>query len=152
MRSVYGLLGVGIITAGVGVWFRASSPGAATAALEVPSLTAWGKIFSFLLLAALGVAYLVWRRPVDRARAILETSPLGSEEQTGSLVDWGLCAKVVVLVEVLAVATILGFRIQGYALSAIDTLGVLGVGAIVAFVIHLLWLSRRGGSGPSKRQ
>ncbi len=136
--------------AGVSLWVSMSAPAQGPA--EIPSLTAWGKIFSFLLLAALGVAYLVWRRPVDRARAILETSPLGSEEQTASLVDWGLYAKVVVVLEVLALVVILGMRTQGLVLSRVDTLGVLGVGAIVAFVIHLLWLGRRSDSSSSGRR
>lgn len=38
---------------------------------EVPSLTQWGKIYALLLLAALGVAYLVWRRPIMQALSLI---------------------------------------------------------------------------------
>ena len=144
-----------MMAGGVGVvlWSAFGVPAAAVSEpLEVPSLTVWGKVFSCLLLAALGVAYLVWRRPVVKAQAILETSPLGSEEQACPLVDWVLYVKTLLVVNLLALAGIWVFRLAGYPLTGVDTLGILASGAIVAFVIHLLLLSRRGGSTtPPKR-
>ncbi|NOT02781.1 MAG: hypothetical protein HOP29_19440 [Phycisphaerales bacterium] len=115
--------------------------------VEIPSLTAWGKIFSMLLLAALGVSYIVWRRPVVRAQAILETSPLGTGSIAPPLVDWLLYAKLFLVVNGLAMLGVMGIRLSGRVLSALDTLGVLASGAIVAFVVHLLLLSRRDLDG-----
>ena len=115
----------------------------------VPSLTAWGKIFSFLLLAALGVAYLVWRRPVVQARAILETSPLGTSPRLVTLVDWPLYVKTLLAVEALAMGGLICLRLTARPLTSTDSLGVAASAAIVAFVLHLLLLARRddGGSG-----
>lgn len=117
--------------------------------LEIPSLTAWGKIFSMLLLAALGVAYIVWRRPVVRAQAILETSPLGTGSAAPPLVDWFLYTKLFLLINGMAVLVIMALRLSGRILNLLDTLGVLASGAIVAFVVHLLLLSRRDHDGDS---
>lgn len=113
---------------------------------EVPTLTAWGKIFSALLLAALGVAYLVWRRPIARAQAILETSPLGSGSPTPPLVDWRLYFKTLLVLEALSLAGIGIVRLVARPLSTLDSLGVIGAAAIVALVVHLLILARSGGS------
>jgi len=120
---------------------------ARSAVHAVPSLTAWGKIFSFLLLAALGVAYLVWRRPVVQARAILETSPLGTSSGAVGLVDWPLYVKTLLAVEALAMVVLVALRLAGRALGTTDTLGIAASAAIVAFVLHLLLLTRRGGGG-----
>lgn len=114
----------------------------------VPSLTAWGKIFSFLLLAALGVAYLVWRRPLVQARAILETSPLGTTSGVVALVDWTLYVKVLLAVEALAMGAVVLLRLFAErSLTPTDTLGIVASASIVAFVVHLLMLSRRQGEG-----
>lgn len=116
----------------------------------VPSLTAWGKIFSFLLLAALGVAYLVWRRPMVQARAILETSPLGTSSGVVALVDWVLYGKVLLAVEALAMGGVVLLRfLAERSLTPTDTLGVMASASIVAFVVHLLLLTRRSGGGTS---
>ena len=136
-----------VMIVGGGVILFWDSPGRPEGTVHLPSLTAWGKIFSLLLLAALGVAYLVWRRPIDRARAILETSPLGGGEESASLVDWGLYVKVLLGLELVGLLGIGAFRLNGFVLSGLDTMGVLGCGAIVAFVVHLLVLARRGGPG-----
>lgn len=122
----------------VGAVLPMSSP-----ALEVPSLTSWGKVFSLLLLGALGVAYLVWRRPVVQAQAILETSPLGPVQVSPVLVDPVLYLKVLVFTELAGIGLVCGVRWLGRAVSTVDTVGVLASGAIVAFVVHLLWLGRR---------
>jgi hypothetical protein len=114
-----------------------------TGAYEIPSLTAWGKIFSVLLLVALGVAYIVWRRPIVQAQAILETSPLGVGQPV-TLVDWSLYFRTLLAIEVLALCGIGTLRIVGRPLAALDMLGVIASGAIVALVVHLLWLARGG--------
>lgn len=138
------LAGGAIICAGY--WSGSDAP--ATARHAVPSLTAWGKIFSFLLLAALGVAYLVWRRPMVQARAILETSPLGTSPDVMTLVDWGLYCKVLFGIEALAMGGVILLRLLAErSLTPTDTLGVVASGSIVAFVLHLLLLTRRGGGG-----
>ena len=114
------VLGVAMMAGGAGVvlWSAFGIPAAVVSEpLEVPSLTVWGKVFSCLLLAALGAAYLVWRRPVVKAQA-------------------GVWL----------------FRLAGYLLTGVDTLGILASGAIVAFVIHLLLLSRRGGRTASPKR
>ena len=119
----------------------------ADGATNVPTLTSWGKIFALLLLVALGVAYLVWRRPIMQAQAILETSPLGSSQAGATpLVDWVLCLKFLVLIEIAAGGAILAWGKVKQPLATIDALGVLTSGVILAFVLHLLWLGRRGGS------
>ncbi len=127
----------------VALWEPSASAGQAVR--EIPTLTAWGKIFSVLLLGALGVAYLVWRRPVAQARAILETSPLGVSHPTAPLVDWRRYFKTLLALETLAIASVLLARLAGRPLTAMDTLGVLGSSAIVALVVHLLILARSGG-------
>ncbi len=115
-------------------------------ASEIPSLTIWGKIFAFLLLGALGVAYLVWRRPLLQAQAILETSPLGGGQAPSPLVDWGLYLKTLVVIEMCLVVAVVVLHYTGRPISTLDTFGTLASGAIVALVVHLLILAR-GGSG-----
>ncbi|MEE9296221.1 MAG: hypothetical protein V3W34_14840 [Phycisphaerae bacterium] len=124
--------------------FGGPTPAAAAGGYEVPSLTGWGKIFSVLLLAALGVAYLVWRRPVLQAQAILETSPLGTGPQSGPLVDWSLYFKTLLGIEAAALIIVGVLSWTGRPLVWVDTWGVFGAGAIVAMVIHLLILARGG--------
>lgn len=139
-------VGGAIICAGYWYGVDAGAPGRHA----VPSLTAWGKIFSFLLLAALGVAYLVWRRPMVQARAILETSPLGTSPDVVTLVDWALYTKVLLAVEALAMGGVILLRLLAErSLTPTDTLGVVASASIVAFVLHLLLLTRRGGGGTS---
>lgn len=149
------VLGAGMVVTGGGValWSAFGEPYAAgSGPLEVPSLTVWGKVFSCLLLGALGVAYLVWRRPIVKAQAILETSPLGTEERTSPLVDWVLYLKAWLAIDLLALAGIWVLRLSGLILTGVDTLGILASGAIVAFVVHLLLLSRRSGRTISERR
>lgn len=109
---------------------------------SVPSLTVWGKMFSGLLLATLGVAYLVWRRPVLQAQAILETSPLGTGRPAPPLVDWMLYLKTLLATEFVAAVGLLIARSAIGPMAMLDMLGVLGSGAIVALVVHLLLLAR----------
>jgi hypothetical protein len=145
------LLAAWLLTGGLLLlsWEPSATP---RTSVEIPSLTAWGKIFSMLLLAALGVSYIVWRRPVVRAQAILETSPLGTGSGAPPLVDWFLYAKLFLVVNGLAMLGVMGIRLSGRVLSVLDTLGVLASGAIVAFVIHLLLLSRRDHDGDRPRR
>ena len=136
-------LGVCALVAAVGLAFWPPAQSLPGTRYEVPSLTIWGKVLSCLLLAALGVASVVWRRPVLYAQAILETSPLGAGHWSGSLVDWRLFVKTAVAVELLAVASVWFVGVCWRPFSTTDTLGVVGSAAIVAFVIHLLMLHRR---------
>ena len=147
---VLGLVSLLACGAVVGVGFWTSTIAVTPGPHAVPSLTAWGKIFSFLLLAALGVAYLVWRRPMVQARAILETSPLGTSPDVVTLVDWILYCKVLLAVEALAMGGVVLFRVVAErSFTPTDTLGVAASASIVAFVLHLLMLTRRGGGGTS---
>ncbi len=131
------------VAASIALWEPPATPPLGT--YEVPSLTAWGKIFSVLLLAALGVAYLVWRRPVVQAQAILETSPLGPGQSSLPLVDWRQYFKTAAVIEIVALLGVGVLRLVHHPLSGVDTLGVLASGAIVALVVHLLILARSGG-------
>jgi len=137
-------VGMAMIVVGAAAILWEPPQTAAVGVLEIPSLTAWGKVFSFLLLTALGVAYLVWRGPIVRAQAILETSPLGAGAQSAALVDWHLYLKTILATDGAALACVVGLRMAGITLTTVDTMGLLASGAIVAFVIHLLLLSRRG--------
>ncbi len=113
--------------------------------VDIPTLTGWGKIFSALLLTAMGVAYLVWRRPVMQAQAILETSPLGAGHRMQPLMDWRLYLNVLLGVEAVALVSVLASARVGHPLSVLDRCGVLGSGAIVALVAHLLLIARGDG-------
>ncbi len=133
-------LGGLLVASGFWLLFGAGSSAAVAGQVEVPSLTQWGKIYALLLLAALGVAYLVWRRPIMQAQAVLETSPLG--EKSPPLVDWSSYLKLLVIMEIVA-GGVIGILMQsGMAIDGINTIGALGATAIVAFVVHLLWLAR----------
>ena len=141
--------GLAVGVAALGRMWPSSAP-LAPGTYEVPTLTAWGKIFSLLLLAALGVAYLVWRRPVLQAQAILETSPLGTARPAPPLVDWSLYIKALLVVEAVALAAVWAWSTWKGRLSSMDGLGILASGAIAAFVIHLLILSQRNDGGGSR--
>lgn len=153
IRTPWQVLGLVLLLAGgvtICAGFWTSTVTIAPGRHAVPSLTAWGKIFSFLLLAALGVAYLVWRRPMVHARAILETSPLGTSPDVVTLVDWVLYCKVLLAVEALAMSGVVLLRLLAERpLTPTDTMGVIASASIVAFVLHLLMLTRRGGGGTS---
>ncbi len=110
---------------------------------ELPSLQIWGKIFSGLLLGTIGVAYLVWRRPVMQAQAILETSPLGTGSPSPPLIDWSLFIRTCIVVEATLGVSLWAFSAMlGRGIAMLDVLGVLGAGVIVSFVAHLLLLGR----------
>ena len=141
LRHVLACWVAALCLAAVGFFLVDGSPAAAAVGHEIPSLTTWGKIFSVLLLAAFGVAYLVWRRPVLQAQAILETSPLGAGCRCAPLVDWMLYLKTVIGVETVALLVVWALSRMGRPLAWVDTLGVLGSGAIVAMVLHLLILA-----------
>lgn len=128
----------------VGTVLASSAVELSTGRTDVPTLTGWGKIFSLLLLATLGVAYLVWRRPVVQAHAILETSPLGTPSLPPTLVDLSLYIRTLLVVELVALAVVWGLYSMQGGLVGIDALGVFTSGAIVAFVVHLLILGQRG--------
>lgn len=143
LAIVLGVLGSVVLIASA-LLLPAHAGAGAAGIHEVPSLTVWGKVFAFLLLAALGVAYLVWRRPVVQARAILETSPLGGSQQPGELIDSLLMLKMLAAFEAASVAGIVIALAAGRPLSWLDTLGLLGSAAIIAFIVHLLVLGQRG--------
>ncbi len=115
---------------------------------EVPALGEWAKIYALALLAALGVAVVVWRRPVVQAQAVLETSPLGAGP-TGSLFDWRGYLATLMVVETLAFASVLVLDDLRAARPPANWLGLAGCAAVVAFMLHLIWrqvrLQRKGG-------
>jgi hypothetical protein len=113
-------------------------------AREAPTLSGWGKIFIVLLLAARGVAYLVWRRPIVEAKAIIETSPLRSDQAPMAMVDLRLFLVSLVVVEGLAGIGLVLWS-EGHRVSTMDKVGTVGAAAIIAFVAHLLILANRRG-------
>ncbi len=139
---------IGSLLVATGFWllFGAGDSGGDSGRVEVPSLTQWGKVYALLLLAALGVAYLVWRRPIMQAQAVLETSPLGGKGTP--LVDWLSYLKLLVAMEVVAGVVIGVLSQSGVRLGGLDAMGFVGATAIVAFVLHLLWLSRGNDDAP----
>ncbi len=94
--------------------------------LNTPTLSEWGMILMTLIITALGIYFLTARGKVELS---------GADESislTVRAINWKLFATVALIVEVIAVAILVALRA-----GALDTLGALASGLIVAFIIHL---------------
>lgn len=103
---------------------RAQAAGGGTSA---PTLSEWGMILMTLLMLAAGTFYLVVRRHL----AVGEGAMISAA--TAEAIDWRRFAKVALVVEfVIAVALL------ALAANAVDVMGALASGLVVAYIIHLL--------------
>ncbi|NOT00559.1 MAG: hypothetical protein HOP29_08015 [Phycisphaerales bacterium] len=126
---------LGLIESTMGAFARRSAPGGA---IRVP----WEVIVPLLLVGSLSVIYFVFQRRIQSARNASELSPLGQGGRV-ALIDGKLYLKVLGGVEALLAGVILSLPMIGRTWSAPDIGRVLGAGAIVAFIAHLLAMARR---------
>lgn len=107
-----------------------------TASLTVPTLSEWGAILMFLLLAAAGTFFLIGRRKAMFAVAGADQASLPDS----NAIDWSSLVRVTMYVEA-------GIALGLVALSAfvtmVDVAGALGSGLVVAFIIHLMIGAKR---------
>src|SRR5262249_48989475 len=104
---------------------RSQDVGAGGAA---PTLSQWGMILMTLLIVATGVFFLL-----ARARLASPGNAEVSGATAGEASEWGLFAKVALGIEV-----IIGIGLLALSSGAIDVIGALSSGLIVAYIIHLL--------------
>lgn len=96
--------------------------------LNAPTLGEWGMILMTLIITALGIYFLTARGKAALSGAdesIAMSAPVRA-------INWKLFATVALIVEVIAAAILVALRA-----GAVDTLGALTSGLIVAFIIHL---------------
>jgi CHRD domain. len=102
---------------------RAQAVGGTTA----PTLSEWGIILMTLLFIAAGTFFLVGRNSLAMAAApALFQAPVKA-------IDWRLLAQVALVVELLISVALLAL-----SSGAVDVMGALTAGLVVAFILHLL--------------
>jgi hypothetical protein len=97
-------------------------------ALGAPTLSEWGAILMTLLFIALGTFFII-------ARTRTATALAGEAAQThapANSIDWKLWAKIAAVVEVAIAAALIALQA-----NAVDAIGALTSGLIVAFILHL---------------
>ena len=108
---------------------RAQATGGGTSA---PTLSQWGMILMTLLMLAAGTFFLVVRRPVATA----DSAIIGAV--SGSAINWPRFARVALVVEL-----IIAIALLALSASAVDVMGALAAGLIVAYIVHLLMSAAR---------
>jgi hypothetical protein len=109
---------------------------AANTGAGAPTLSEWGMILMALLIIAACVFFLTGRGKAALALASATAStPFAGEVKP---VDWKLLAKVTLFVEAAIALALVALRAD-----AVDVLGALTSGLVVAFVLHLLIGSAR---------
>lgn len=98
-------------------------------ALGAPTLSQWGAILMTLLFIAAATFFLLGRA---RSTAFAGAESGSTAAEPARAVDWKLLAKVVVVVEI-----IIGITLLALSANAVDTLGSLTSGLVVAFILHL---------------
>lgn len=107
-----------------------------TTGLTVPTLSEWGAILMFLLLAAAATFFLVGRR-----NAVMAV--MGAEQpafSTPRAIDWKLLSKVSLYVEAVIA---LGLIALSSFITALDVAGALLSGLVVAFIVYLMIAAKR---------
>ncbi|HKP84614.1 MAG TPA: CHRD domain-containing protein [Blastocatellia bacterium] len=104
---------------------------AATTPTGAPTLSEWGIILMTLLFIAACTFFLVGRgqaasSPATAGSAVMFAGP-------AKTIDWKLLAQVTLVVEAVIAVGLLAF-----AAGAVDVLGALTSGLVVAFVLHML--------------
>jgi hypothetical protein len=97
--------------------------------LGAPTLSQWGAILMTLLFIAAATFFLLGRA---RATAIAGVESSNAATEPASAIDWKLLAKVAIAVEV-----IIGVTLLALSANAVDTIGALTSGLVVAFILHL---------------
>ena len=103
---------------------------------SAPTLSEWGIILMTLLFIAVGTFFLVGRGKTATAAGAAESSVMFS----GSVkaIDWKLLAQVALYVE-----AVIALSLLALAASAVDVMGALTSGLVIAFILHLFIISAR---------
>ena len=99
-------------------------------ALGAPTLSEWGAILMTLLFIALGTFFIIARG--GRAAMVAGAAEATQADQPVKAIDWGLLAKIALVIEVAVAAVLVALRAD-----AVDVFGALVSGLIVAFILHL---------------
>ncbi|HEU4389290.1 MAG TPA: CHRD domain-containing protein [Blastocatellia bacterium] len=108
-----------------------------TTALTAPTLSEWGAVLMFLLIAAVATFFIVGRGTALATAGGSQSIGVGS---THKAIDVKLLARVTLYVEV---AVGLGLLAFASSVKPVDIGGALLSGLIVAFVIHMMILAKR---------
>ena len=102
----------------------------------VPTLSEWGAIIMGLLVIATGLFFILGRGRLAAALGNVE----GTVSSDRNAIDWKLYVRTAVIVEI-----VLGLALVALSsrVTPTDAMGALTSGLIVAFVMHMLLVSRR---------
>ena len=109
---------------------------AATPGTNAPTLSQWGAILMTLLFIAAGTFFLIGRSRSAATLAGAETSATFAGPVKA--IDWKLLAKVALYVEV-----VIALSLVVLAAGAVDVIGALTSGLVIAFILHLFISSVR---------
>ena len=98
--------------------------------IGAPTLSEWGAILMTLLFIALGTFFIIARGKT--ATLLAGTNESSHTEARAAAIDWGLLAKIAVIVEIAIGAALIALRAD-----AVDTIGALTSGLLIAFILHL---------------
>jgi len=104
---------------------------AATPGTNAPTLSEWGAILMTLLFIAAGTFFLIGRSKSAATLAGAESSTTFAGPVKP--IDWKLLAKVALYVE-----AAIGLVLVALAAGAVDVMGALTSGLVIAFILHLL--------------
>lgn len=96
-----------------------------------PTLSEWGMILMTLLMLAAGTFFLTVRRFLTERHPAAGSAAVSAA--TLDAMNWRLFAKIALVVELIIAVALLVF-----AASAVDVMGALASGLVVAYIIHLL--------------
>jgi cbb3-type cytochrome oxidase subunit 3 len=103
---------------------------AITPGTSAPTLSEWGLILMTLLFIAVGTFFLVGRGKAATAAGAAEASVMFAGPVKA--IDWKLLAQVALCVEAVVALGLIVF-----AAGAVDVLGALTSGLVIAFILHL---------------
>lgn len=105
--------------------------GTGTAGTAAPTLSEWGVILMTLLFIAVGTLFIVGRGKAASAGPGADAQLMLA--RPFATIDWRLLARVTMFVEAAAVLALIAIRP-----GAVDALGTVTSGLVVAFIVHLL--------------
>jgi hypothetical protein len=97
---------------------------------NAPTLSEWGLILMTLLFIAVGTFFLVGRGKAATAAGAVEASVMMAG--LAKPIDWRLLAQVALCVE-----AVIALGLLAVAAGAVDVLGALTSGLVIAFILHL---------------
>ena len=103
--------------------------------MPAPTISQWGAVLMFLLLAAAGATFLLRRIKIEAS-----TNQAGTLSPYPAILDARLLGKTTLFVETLVSLVLAALR---PVVTSSDVMGALASGVVLAFIIHLFIVNAR---------